>query len=121
MQEKLAVQEAAALVARGSREGARVVIAEAIDGWDAQGLKAMAVAAAAAEPTAAIALFTTSAPALVVIARGANGGIDAGAVLKALVAKFGGKGGGKPDLAQGGGLNASSAELVAAVRALLSA
>ena len=33
--------------------------------------------------------------------------VDAGAVLKQLTAKFGGKGGGKPDLAQGGGLNAS--------------
>ena len=119
MQEQLAVQEAAALVARGAREGSRVVIAEAIDGWDAQGLKAMAVAAAAAEPAAAIALFTTASPALVVIARGANGGIDAGAVLKALAAKFGGKGGGKPDLAQGGGLTASSAQLVEEARALL--
>ncbi|MEO8679802.1 MAG: DHHA1 domain-containing protein [Vicinamibacterales bacterium] len=121
MQEKLAVQEAAALVARGSREGTRLVIAEAIDGWDAPGLKAMAVAAAAAEPAAAIALFTTATPALVVIARGAIGGIDAGAVLKALAGKFGGKGGGKPDLAQGGGLSASSSELIAAARALLSA
>jgi alanyl-tRNA synthetase len=119
MQEKLAVQEAVALVARGSREGGRVAIAEAIDGWDAQGLKAMAVAAAAAEPTAAIALFTTTTPALVVVARGANGGIDAGAVLKALVAKFGGKGGGKPDLAQGGGLNATPAQLVDEARSLL--
>ena len=40
------------------------------------------------------------------IAKGANGGIDAGAVLKELVAKFGGKGGGKPDLAQAGGKDA---------------
>lgn len=119
LQEKLAVQEAAALVARGSRENGRVVIAEAIDGWDAQGLKAMAVAAAAIEPSAAIALFTTATPALVVIARGADGGIDSGAVLKALVAKFGGKGGGKPDLAQGGGLNATSAQLVEEARSLL--
>jgi alanyl-tRNA synthetase len=119
MQEKLAVQEAAALVARGSREGGRVVIAAAIDGWDAQGLKALAVAAAAAEPSAVIALFTTNTPALVVIARGANGGIDAGAVLKALAAKFGGKGGGKPDLAQGGGLDATSTQLVEEARLLL--
>jgi alanyl-tRNA synthetase len=119
MQEKLAVQEAVALVARGSREDGRIVIAEAIDGWDAQGLKAMAVAAAAVEPAAAIALFTTNTPALVVIARGANGGIDAGAVLKALAAKFGGKGGGKPDLAQGGGLNAPPAQLIEEARSLL--
>ncbi len=53
---------------------------------------------------AVVVLFTTATPALVVIARGASATIDAGAVLKQLAAKFGGKGGGKPDLAQGGGL-----------------
>ena len=119
MQEKLAGFEAEGLLAKGARVGERLVIAEALDGWDAQGLKTMAVAACAHEPTAAIALFTTTAPALVVIARGANGRIDAGAVLKSLSAKFGGKGGGKPDLAQGGGLNATTAELVDAARQIL--
>ena len=49
----------------------------------------------------------------------AAAGLDAGAALKALVAQFGGKGGGKPDLAQGGGLNASSDALVTAARKLL--
>lgn len=119
MQDKLAAHEAQGLIAKGTRAGARLVIVGAIEGWDAQGLKAMAVAAAAIDPTAAIALFTTTSPALAVIAKGANGGIDAGAVLKALVAKFGGKGGGKPDLAQGGGLSAPSAELIAKARAML--
>ena len=96
------------------------MIAEAIEGWDAQDLKAMAVAAAAIDPAAAIALFTTTTPALAVIAKGPHGGIDAGAVLKALVAKFGGKGGGKPDLAQGGGLSGTTVELTTAARSLLS-
>jgi alanyl-tRNA synthetase len=54
-----------------------------------------------------------------VIARGANANIDAGAVLKQLTAKFGGKGGGKPDLAQGGGLTANTAELIAAARGII--
>ena len=120
MQDQLAAHEAQGLIAKGTRAGARLVIVEAIEGWDAQGLKAMAVAAAGIDPAAAIALFTTTAPALAVIAKGANGGIDAGAVLKELVAKFGGKGGGKPDLAQGGGLSGTSAELIASARALLS-
>ena len=35
-------------------------------------------------------------------------------MLKALVARFGGKGGGKPDLAQGGGLAGDVDEIVAA-------
>ena len=49
-------------------------------------------------------MFSATSPALVVIARAADVAVDAAAVLKALVARFGGKGGGKPDLAQGGGL-----------------
>jgi len=115
-QEKLAVHEATALLARGSP-----VIVEAIEGWDAQGLKQIAVAATAAQPDAIVALFTTTMPALVVIARGSNARVDAGAVLKELTAQFGGKGGGKPDLAQGGGLNAPTGELVEGVRRLISA
>ena len=112
-QEKLAGHEASQLVARGGR-----VIVEAIDGWDAQGLKAIAVTAAAANPEAVVALFTATNPAQVVIARGAHSSVDAGATLKQLAAKFGGKGGGKPDLAQGGGLAATTAELLAVAREL---
>jgi alanyl-tRNA synthetase len=119
LQEKLAVHEAAALLTKGTLVGGRLLIAEALDGWDAQALKTMAVAAAAEQPTAAIALFTNSSPALVVIARGASAHVDASAVLKALVSQFGGKGGGKPDLAQGGGLNGDTAELLEAVKHLL--
>lgn len=112
-QEKLAAQEAATLLAKGD------LIVEAIDGWDAQGIKSIATAAAAANPQAVLVLFTTATPAQVVIARGTGASVDAGALLKQLAAKFGGKGGGKPDLAQGGGLNASSADLVSAARGLI--
>ncbi len=114
-QEKLAAHEAAALLAKGS-----TTIVEALEGWDAHGLKGIAAAATAAQPDAVVALFTTTTPALVVVARGANASVDAGAVLKQLTAKFGGKGGGKPDLAQGGGLMGSSAQLTESARALLS-
>jgi len=108
-QEKLAAQEALALVARAA---GKTLIAEAIEGWDAQGIKSIAVAAAAAQPNLVVALFTATTPAQVVIARGANSAVDAGALLKNLAAKFGGKGGGKPDLAQGGGFAAPVAELI---------
>ena len=114
-QEKVAAHEAAALLAKGHH------IVEAIEGWDAQGLKAIAAAATAAQPEAVVVLFTTASPAQVVVARGAAARADANAILKQLAATFGGKGGGKPDLAQGGGLTASSPELVAAARALISA
>jgi alanyl-tRNA synthetase len=117
--EKLAGFEARALVERGTRIGRRIVIVEALADLDAAALKAMA-AAAAAEPGAAVALFSTTLPALVVVACGAGAGVDAGATLKGLVARFGGKGGGKPDLAQGGGLQGDPATLVSAARELLS-
>ncbi len=115
-QDKLAVHEAAALLAKGS-----TTIVAALEGWDAQGLKGIAAAATAAQPNAVVVLFTTTTPALVVVARGASANIDAGAVLKQLTAKFGGKGGGKPDLAQGGGLNASVRELIDATRSIVEA
>lgn len=111
-QEKLAAHEAQALLAKGSP-----VIA-AIEGWDAQGIKAIATAITASDPNASVALFTASNPAQVVVARGSASTIDAGAVLKALAAKFGGKGGGKPDLAQGGGLAAPVEELIVYAKTL---
>ncbi len=118
-QEQLAVHEAHALLVKAVPSGDHVVLIEALDGWDAQGLKAISVAAVAANPNAVAVLFTTTTPALVVIARGSAATTDAGALLQSLVAQFGGKGGGKPDLAQGGGLVAPAERLIAAVRALL--
>jgi alanyl-tRNA synthetase len=113
-QERLAAHEASALLATGSN-----IVVEAIDGWDAQGLKAIAVAATAARPDAVVVLFTAVVPAQVVVARGPDAKADANAILRALATRFGGKGGGKPDLAQGGGLQASSADLIEAARALI--
>ena len=110
VQEKLAVHEASGLLAKGN------VIVESLDGWDAPGIKSIATAAAAVNPQAVVVLFTTSTPAQVVIARGADAGVDAGALLKQLAAKFGGKGGGKPDLAQGGGFTGNASDLIAAAR-----
>lgn len=118
MQERLAAHEAGALVARAARAGDRLVVVEALEGWDAAGLKALATAAVAT-PGVAVALFGTARPAVAVVARSADVDMDAGAVLKSLVASFGGRGGGKPDLAQGGGLDAPADELIAAARDLL--
>jgi alanyl-tRNA synthetase len=112
-QEKLAAHEAQALLVKGP------IVVEVLDGWDAQGLKAVAVAAAAARPDAVIVLFTATTPAQVVIARGPESSVDANALLKQLATEFGGKGGGKPDLAQGGGLNAGAEALIAAARAVI--
>jgi alanyl-tRNA synthetase len=115
LQERLAQHEAAALVARAETLGAARVVIEALDGWDQTGLKWMA-ASAAAHGGVVAALVSTTDPALVVIARSPDVAVDASAVLKALMASFGGKGGGKPDLAQGGGLSATREALTAEIR-----
>jgi alanyl-tRNA synthetase len=48
----------------------------------------------------------------VVFARAADSPVDVSALLKKTIEKFGGRGGGRPDLAQAGGLNASNADAV---------
>ena len=119
LHEQLAAHEGRLLLQRARRLPDRLIVAEALEGWDAVGLKALAMAAVAEAPTAAVALFSRATPALAVIARGGAITIDAPTVLKHLTMKYGGKGGGKPDLAQGGGLGASSETLLAEANELL--
>ena len=57
--------------------------------------------------------------ALVVVARAADSPVQANQVLAALTKQFGGRGGGKPEMAQGGGLNASPEAVLAAARAAI--
>ena len=118
-QEQLAGHEAQALVARAEKSGDRLVYVDALDAWDATGLKALASAATALAPSLAVALFSRSAPPVVVIAAGRTAHVDAAVLLKTLTARFGGKGGGKPELAQGGGFAAPPEQLQEAARAEL--
>jgi alanyl-tRNA synthetase len=119
-QEQLATHLAVELVGAGERVGDRVIVTRAMDGWDAAGLKAIAAGVAAHAGTA-VAVFSTTTPALAVVARAPDVAVDAAAVLKALIARFGGKGGGKPDLAQGGGLTGDANDIAAAAKTLLAA
>lgn len=114
--ERLAVFEATELAARATPLGSSHVVVEALEGYDAAGLKALASAIASAPGRLAV-LFSATRPALVVVARARDGvPVDASALLTHLCATYGGRGGGRPDLAQGGGLDAPSAELVSAAR-----
>ncbi len=117
---QLAGYEADVLAARGGPVGPVTLVAEALDGWDADGLKALALAIAARSGHAAV-LVSASAPALVAVARAPDVTLDAAAVVKGLVGRFGGKGGGRPDLAQAGGLAGESAALLTAARELVAA
>jgi alanyl-tRNA synthetase len=93
------------------------LVAQAVDS-DANGLKSLASAVTARPGHVAI-LVTTSRPALIVVARSADVASKANAVLAALIAKFGGRGGGKPEIAQAGGLDAVSSEILAEARRAL--
>jgi alanyl-tRNA synthetase len=110
-QEQLAVHEARALASRAKNAGHRLVLVEALDAWDANGLKTLAAAATASTPALAVALFNQTTSTIVVVAAGTEAGVDSSAVVKRLTQRFGGRGGGRRELAQGGGFAASREEL----------
>ena len=118
LQEALAAHEAAALAERAMPAGSSRAVVEILDGWDAAGLKTIASAIAVRPGHAAI-LFTTTAPVSVAVARAPDVRLDAAAVLRQLTAKFGGKGGGRAELAQGGGLEGPVADIAAFARTLV--
>jgi alanyl-tRNA synthetase len=91
---------------------------ETVTGFDAAGLKALATAAAAAASVCA-ALVSTGSPPAVVVARSPGVPVEAQMILRQLTERFGGRGGGKADLAQGGGFNASAGEIAATARDLI--
>jgi alanyl-tRNA synthetase len=116
LQERLAVFEAVEVAAVADQvEGVRQVV-RAIEGRDQAGLRTMAAAICAA-PGFRVALFSASSPHVVVLAKSKDAAGDCAAVLKSLMAAFGGRGGGKPDLAQGGGLSGDLAQILATTRA----
>ena len=114
-QERLAGFEAGTIAARAVNSGGRLQVVEAIEGWGANGLKALALSIIS-KPGYEVALFSPTSPMLAVVARSADVRLDANAVLGALIGRFGGRGGGRPDLAQGGGLSGPLEDVLAAAR-----
>ena len=115
LHERLAGHEAAALAAKGQNVGGVTLVAEALPGWDANGLKKLASAVTSNAGMVAV-LITAESPSLVVVARSQDVTLDTGAVLKKLLDRFGGKGGGKGSMAQGGGLVGAPQDILAAAR-----
>jgi alanyl-tRNA synthetase len=116
--ERLAAHEAQTLASTAERIGAVNVVMAAVPGWDANGLKKLASSIAGRPSTIAV-LVTSESPALAAVCRSQDLSIDAGAVLKNLIDQFGGRGGGKGPMAQGGGLSGEPAAIFSAVRAQL--
>ncbi len=111
--------EQAARLAAGAPvvNGVRVVV-QAIVGGDAPTLRALA-STIITQPGFRVALFSDSSPTLVVVARSTDSQLNATAVLRALTQQFGGRGGGNPDLAQGGGLSGDLPTILDRARELL--
>ena len=114
-QSRVAAQEADALADRAIAMGPVNLVATALSGWDAAGLKIIA-SRIVERPDFVVVLVSEPAPAAVVVARSAGLAHDAGALLRAIVTRHGGKGGGKPEMAQGGGISAPATDILATAR-----
>lgn len=99
-QEKLAVSEAVALLDGAEVIGGVRVVAAQVPGWDAGGLKLLA-AALASDTGVAAALVGDGTPPPVLVVKSDDVACDAGAVLRVVTEQLGGKGGGRPAMAQG--------------------
>lgn len=118
--ERLAAHEAASLASTADRIGGINVVTAAVSGWDANGLKKLASSITTRPATVAV-LLTAESPMLVVVSRSQDLSLDTGAVLKTLIDQFGGRGGGKGSLAQGGGLAGEPRVILDAARAAIAA
>jgi len=118
LQGALAGHEAARLVAQTPLLEGRRVITQVLDGWDAAGLKTIA-SALLTESSVAATLLSPGDPIAIVVACSSGAGLDAGKTLRILLDRFGGRGGGRPDLAQGAGLVGGVDEILTAARELL--
>jgi alanyl-tRNA synthetase len=117
-QSKLALQEADTLADGAVPSGDIRLVAASLPGWDAAGLKVVA-ARIVERPGHVAVLVSEPAPSAIVVARSAGLPHDAGALLRQLIERHGGKGGGRPELAQGGGITAAAPEVLKSARGLL--
>jgi len=118
LQSELAGHEAARLLAAAPVVAGVHRASHVVDGWDAAGLKAIA-SAMTAQGQAAVVIVGTSAPVAIVVARSPGVAVDANDVLQQLLKRFGGRGGGKPELAQGAGLTGDPQAIATAARELI--
>jgi len=115
LQGRLATFEGSSLADRAEAFGPWRAVIGAVEGWDQNGLKSL-TGAITTRPGHLAALFSATSPSAAVIARAPDVTIDCALILKKLIERFGGKGGGRPELAQGGGLQGSPEDLIGFAR-----
>ncbi len=118
VQDQLAVYEAERLAALAVPAGAGNLLVEIVRGWEPSALKGLA-SAVTTNRAVCVALLSPGPPVSVVLSCSAGIAVDVNACLQDLLRQFGGKGGGKRDLAQGGGLTAPVETVAEAARAML--
>jgi alanyl-tRNA synthetase len=114
VQTDLVRYRAADLASGGATTPRGRLVLSAVDA-DANGLKAMA-SAVVSRPGFIAVLVSPRTPNMIVVARSQDVDVASSHVLSELTGRFGGRGGGKPDLAQGGGLNAAAETILDAAR-----
>jgi alanyl-tRNA synthetase len=118
LQSALSQSQAASLAAAAEVHPFGRLVLQSIEG-DAAALKDLALALVGRPGVAAV-IVSTVAPCLVVVARSADLHLSSRDLVASLMQKFGGRGGGRPELAQGGGLAAPPEAILAEARRLLS-
>ncbi|HET9568015.1 MAG TPA: DHHA1 domain-containing protein [Vicinamibacterales bacterium] len=120
LQGELAGHEASRLLEDATLVGDRRVVVQALEGWDAAGLKAIASSLVAQSGVVAV-LVSAGNPVAVVVARSHDVALDSSKGLRTLLDRFGGRGGGRPELAQGAGLVGKIEDILTAAREAVSA
>ena len=108
--EELAEAQAAALLASTGESGGQIIVVRTFADRDMNFLKLLAQRMTRLAPNVVAFLGTTSPQPSVVFAQSAGQPGDMGALMKEMMAKLGGRGGGSKDMAQGGAPTADGIE-----------
>lgn len=119
LQTRLVSLDADALAVDGRLVGSATVVTASLHGHDPKSLKAVALELIRRPGHVAV-LATDRRPVGVVVARAEGVALDAGDLVQTFLATWPGRGGGRHDVAQAGGLDADPADVLRVARGLLS-